>query len=649
MSKFVTLLGRRSDAGSAKPTIAQRPPAAHQPPVVQVPPAVDPLPAMQMPPDVDPLPAMQMPPAPQLQPTASREPVPVAPVKVVDTPPNEPEIELDNELFFPIATQLGQENETVRNLLMDAEHKIGELESIKISIAKLVEPVCNTLRGYEETKSEKLIVQRALNTTREVCNKLRDDLSTAEKKATKFKIECTRLQEIAALAKQTIAGLERTKAEQLAELGVHRAHIAELQGLTQQQASDLRLTRDENLRLGDRVVTADQRIVQVEGESQAAQQETRKVKEERASLQASLEKTLSELAQTARRLSDADKAVASTQARLKATEINLAEVQTERSRLVAALDEANHAHREETNVLNSRLEALQARGTLTDKLLEEARQALIARSEEMRTFDRRVADASTTNDTLAERLSSLEAILAERELQIRDLELARALLTDEANKLIHAATAREGIYQNTQQDIREKNDLVELLEEQIAAAHGAHEMQIEKSPGPAAARTAGALDGRRRPRNRPQGCIAAAAGSRNAQEPDPHRQRQRSACYARSHQKSGLDRVWLAQSRRRATRRRLLFFSLRPPTIRPMTGLAEPKRRLDRPHDDILERPLSGIVASRANGDVKRQQVLLAWMGGAGKRRLGPSGERVGTGLRRRLGQNLFQPIVEAL
>jgi crescentin len=479
MSKFVTLLGRRSDPGSAKPTIAQRPPAAHQPPVVQVPPAVDPLPAMQMPPDLDPLPAMQMPPAPQLQTAASLEPVPVAPVKAINTPPNEPEIELDNELFFPIATQLGQENETVRNLLMDAEHKIGELDSIKVSIARLVEPVCNTLRGYEETKSEKLILQRALNTTREVCNKLRDDLSTAEKKATKFKIECTRLQEIAALAKQTIAGLERTKAEQLAELGVHRAHIAELQGLTQQQASDLRLTRDENLRLGDRVVTADQRIVQVEGESQASQQETRKVKEERASLQASLEKTLSELAQTARRLSDADKAVASTQARLKATEINLAEVQTERSRLVAALDEANHAHREETNVLNSRLEALQARGTLTDKLLEEARQALIARSEEMRTFDRRVADASTTNDTLAERLSSLEAILAERELQIRDLELARALLTDEANKLIHAATAREGIYQNTQQDIREKNDLVELLEEQIAAAHGAHEMQIE--------------------------------------------------------------------------------------------------------------------------------------------------------------------------
>ena len=471
MSKFVSLLGRRSDAGSAKPSIPQRPAAIHQPPIVQVPPTVEPLPS-PMPP------AAQLEPITQLEPAAPIEPaMPV--VKAVETAPNEPEIELDNELFFPIATQLGQENETVRNLLMDAEHKIGELENIKISIAKLIDPVCNTLRGYEETKSEKLILQRSLNTTREVCNKLRDDLSAAEKKATKFKIECSRLQEIHTLAKQTIAGLERTKSEQITELGVHRAHIAELQGLSQQQASDLRLTRDENLRLGERVVGADQRLVQLEGDVQAAQQETRKVKEERASVQASLEKTLSELALTARRLSDADKAVASTQARLRATELNLAEVQAERSRLSAALDEANHTHREEMSSMSSRLEALQARGTLTDKLLEEARLALMARAEEMRTFDRRVSDAGTTNDTLVERLSSLEAMLAERDLQIRDLEQARALLTDEANKLIHAATSREGIYQNTQQTIREKNDLVELLEEQITASRGAHEMQIE--------------------------------------------------------------------------------------------------------------------------------------------------------------------------
>ena len=93
------------------------------------------------------------------------------------------DIELDQDLFFPAATQLGHENETVRNLLIDAEHKIGELELIKNSIGKLVDPVSRTLRAYEETKSEKLSLQNVLNTTRIAHNKLRDDLTNAEKKS----------------------------------------------------------------------------------------------------------------------------------------------------------------------------------------------------------------------------------------------------------------------------------------------------------------------------------------------------------------------------------------------------------------------------------------------------------------------------------
>ena len=42
---------------------------------------------------------------------------PPAPAAAV---PAKADIELDHELFSPIATQLGQENEVVRNLLLDA-------------------------------------------------------------------------------------------------------------------------------------------------------------------------------------------------------------------------------------------------------------------------------------------------------------------------------------------------------------------------------------------------------------------------------------------------------------------------------------------------------------------------------------------------
>src|SRR5688572_8158111 len=85
---------------------------------------------------------------PTLVAETSQSPAAAAPEKNV--------LELDQDLFFPIASQLGEENETVRNLLIDAEQKITELGTIRTSLGRLVDPVSKTLRAFEEAKSEKL-------------------------------------------------------------------------------------------------------------------------------------------------------------------------------------------------------------------------------------------------------------------------------------------------------------------------------------------------------------------------------------------------------------------------------------------------------------------------------------------------------------
>jgi len=167
MTKLVTFLGRRTASATEKPAAAPAAGAA---------PAAAPLP---------------------LTATAAAE---------------KSDLELDQDLFFPAATQLGHENETVRNLLIDAEHKIGELELIKNSIGKLVDPVSKTLRAFEETKNEKLSLQNVLNTTRIAQNKLREDLANAEKKARTLEAETLRLRDILASAQQTIAAHEKIKA-----------------------------------------------------------------------------------------------------------------------------------------------------------------------------------------------------------------------------------------------------------------------------------------------------------------------------------------------------------------------------------------------------------------------------------------------------
>jgi chromosome segregation ATPase len=408
--------------------------------------------------------------APAPQPAMAEAAAAAAPAKA--------DIELDQELFSPIAAQLGQENEVVRNLLLDAEHKIGELEIIKRSIGKLVDPVSNTLRAYEAAKSENLSLQSNLNTTRQAYGKLREELDAAEKKAKASEADCTRLRDLLTVAQQSVAALERTRAEQMTELTARRTHIAELQRHAQQQGSDLQATREENRRLAERIAAADKRALQFEGEAQTAKHNAMQTDQERGALQASLNKALAELAQAMRRLSETDKIQALTQGRLKALEANLAEAQAERTRLSTTLDEANHKYLDETNLQNSRFDALQARAKLTENLLEEARQTLLARADEIRTFERRVTESATVQDGADEKLRRLEAALAERDSQIKKLEDSRAALTEQAQALGRAVTAREAAYNAAQQKAAEQRDLVELIEKELHGAREAANMQI---------------------------------------------------------------------------------------------------------------------------------------------------------------------------
>ena len=405
-------------------------------------------------------------------PAANPAPRPVAQQK--------PEIELDHELFLPIATQLGQENEAVRNLLIDAEHKLGELETIRTSIGRLVDPVSKTLTAFEQSKSEKLALQSVLNNTRIAHNKLREEHDLLRRKAATFETETAQLREIVGAAQQSVASLERTKAEHISEIAARRTQIAELQLHIQQQSADLQQHRAENGRLIDRVTAADRRAVYLEGETQAAQQKALQSAQERASLQAALDKAHAELSQTSRKLTESEKGLAQAQARLKTVEANLAEAQSERMRLSAALDDVSHKYRDELIQQKAQFDALQARSAMTEKLLEEARTTLIARADEIHSFKRRVDETVSAHGNTGERLTEVTALVAERDAKIKELEQAHAVVTQHNQMLASHVSAHEVANESAQQKIREQADLVQLLEAQLKSVRDANFLQVEQ-------------------------------------------------------------------------------------------------------------------------------------------------------------------------
>jgi len=187
------------------------------------------------------------------------------------TPPDNP-LELDEELFSAMGSQLGGENEALRNLLLDANAKIGELDTIKQAVGKLVDPVSKTLRAIEAEKAEKIALQTVLNNTRTAYGKLRNDIADLEKKFAQSRGECEDLREYLANTQNLLRTAEATRAEIAIEIAARRAQIVELEAQLAQETGEAKALREENQRLDERLTAADKRIIVLESDLNGARQ-----------------------------------------------------------------------------------------------------------------------------------------------------------------------------------------------------------------------------------------------------------------------------------------------------------------------------------------------------------------------------------------
>ncbi len=395
------------------------------------------------------------------------------------TLPDNP-LELDEELFSAIGAQIGGENETLRNLLLDANAKIGELDTIKDAVGRLVDPVSKTLRAIEAEKSEKLALQTVLNNTRTAYGKLRNELSDYEKKFAASQGTCDDLRHELANTQNLLRTVEATRAEIAIDIAARRAQIADLEAQLAQEIGEGKALREENRRLDERLSTADKRIITFESDLNNARQKLLMAEDEKRAQQTMLDKASAEAARLSRKLAETEAALNAAQGRLRHLEANFAELSLERTRLAGALDEANERNEHERSNQRTRFEALQARAAATEKLLGEAREHLIARAEEIRDYDRRMAAVSLERDAIQSRVSDLEADRIKRESEFKELEQNKATLIDRTAALARAFTAKEAALERAEQTVAALNARVEALESARAADRLTAEQAIEE-------------------------------------------------------------------------------------------------------------------------------------------------------------------------
>lgn len=383
------------------------------------------------------------------------------------------------ETFSDIGSRMGEENEALRGLLSDAGRKIGELDELKQAFDRLVTPFNSTLRALEQERTHSLGLSGMLAESRGAYETLRAEFYQIEKKATAAEAEADRLREELELTRESNRGLESSQIELTNDISARHAQIAELERQLSQESTQRRALSENRRTLQDQLDGAEKHIVELEGELAAARERLVLLEDEKNTLQAAVDHALNEIARLTRRLTESENALTATRAQLGKVEASFAETYAERGRLSAALDEAKEQHQSERNTMNMRLDALQSRAATAERMLSEARQNLIARTEEVRAFDRKAVEATIARNNAEKRLAQIEAAHETRERQLKELEQTRTALSERSGVLTKTLKTRETSLARAEERITSLTERNAHLEADVQVSRTQIEKRVE--------------------------------------------------------------------------------------------------------------------------------------------------------------------------
>ncbi len=394
--------------------------------------------------------------------------------------PDSNPLEIDEELFSAMGSQFGSDNETLRNLLLDANAKIGELDTIKAAVGRLADPVGKTLRALEAEKSEKVSLQTVLNNTRTAYGKLRNKVADLEAKLAASDAECQTLRQNSANIESQLRTADATTATLTADLSACRAQISDLDNRLAKETGHANALHEQNRRLDEQLTLADKRTIALEYDLNGTRQRLLLADDEKHLQRSMLDKANADVARLARKLAETETALGVTNTRLRQVEDNFTILNTERAQLATSFEEAKESHEREIGSQRMRFDALQARATATEGLLVEAREHLLARAEEIRNAERLAAETAKQRDTLQSMVSELQVAVATKESLFREADESRLTLLGKGAALARAYNGKEAALAQAETAIAAMGDKIGVLQSVHATEKRASEMEIEQ-------------------------------------------------------------------------------------------------------------------------------------------------------------------------
>jgi chromosome segregation ATPase len=376
--------------------------------------------------------------------------------------------------------KIGEENEALRNLLVDAGMKIRQFDEYKIFFGKLIEPATQALRSLEHEKTSNIDLRRKLEQTTQRCDELRARAHELETRHAILVSENEKLRQELDLARLEARDAERSRAEFAAENISKRNAVANLERLLALEVSRVNTLSDDNQRLRDETVAAEAKASRLAAEVSAANDKINFLEGESLSLQKSLDQVSEQATHASRRFTDSETALTTAKKRILVLEASNNELAQERDRLRTTLEANSQRHGSEQERVQMQIDAVRARAAAAEKLLTEARQLLAQRGEEMRTLDQKAGEADYMREKAAKRIADLEAQVEKLQAELSEIKSGRDKIIEKSSVVVNALKLRETQLQRTEEAVKGANERVTRLEAELRDNAEAFQRRIQE-------------------------------------------------------------------------------------------------------------------------------------------------------------------------
>jgi crescentin len=376
--------------------------------------------------------------------------------------------------------KIGEENEALRNLLVDAGMKVRQFDEYKAYFAKLIEPATQALRALEQEKTSNIDLRRNLDKMTARCDELRARKHELETRHAILVAENDKLRQELELARLEARDAERSRAEFASDNLSKRAAAADLERQLALEVSRVNALSDECQRLRDETVAAGERTGRLSADLSAARDKINFLEGEAMSLLKSLDQVSEQATHAARRFAESETALTAAKTRLLALEASNAELTTERDKLRGTLDASSSRHGSEQNRAEMQIDAVRARAAAAEKLLGEARQLTAKRGEELRDAEQRHTEANYAREKAEKKLAELEAAVAARDAELTELKSGRDRLLEKSTVVVNALKLRDQQLRHAEETAKGATERTARLEAELRESGETFQRRIDQ-------------------------------------------------------------------------------------------------------------------------------------------------------------------------